>query len=64
MASQCLTTQPLNHASKRPVITMNQLKSIYNSPSKDLHAHPIQTYFPIIASNAMHLMIYHICSIH
>ena len=30
---------------------MNQLKSIYNSPFKDLHAHPIQNCFPIIASN-------------
>ena len=30
---------------------MNQLKSIYNSPFKDLHSHPIHTCFPIIASN-------------
>ena len=30
---------------------MNQLKSIYNSPFKDLYSHPIHTCFPIIASN-------------
>ena len=27
---------------------MNQLKSIYNSPFKDSHSHPIHTCFPII----------------
>ena len=40
------------HASKGPVIIMNQLKSIYNSPFKDSHSHPIHTCFPIIDSNA------------
>ena len=30
---------------------MNQLKSVYNSPLKDLHSHSIHTCFPIIASN-------------
>ena len=39
------------HASKDPVIIMNQLKSIYNSPFTDSHSHPIHTSFPIIASN-------------
>ena len=29
---------------------MNQLKSIYNSPLKDSHSHPIHTCFPIIDS--------------
>ena len=39
------------HASEGPVIIMNELKSIYNSPFKDLHSHPYHTCFPIIASN-------------
>ena len=39
------------HASKSPVIIMNQLKSIYSSQCKDSHSHPIHTCFPIIASN-------------
>ena len=30
---------------------MNQLKSIYNHPFKDSHAHPIHTSFPIIVGN-------------
>ena len=39
------------HASKGPVIIMNQLKSIYNSPFKDSHSYPTHTSsFPIIAS--------------
>ena len=38
-------------ASKGPVIIMNQLKSIYNSPVKDLHSHPVHTYFPITVSD-------------
>ena len=38
------------HASKGPVIIMNQLKSIYNTPFKDWHSHHIHTCFPIIAS--------------
>ena len=33
---------------------MNQLKSIYNSPFKDLQSHPIHTCFPMIASNEGH----------
>ena len=32
---------------------MNQLKSIYNSPFRDSHSHPIHTCFPIIASNTV-----------
>ena len=39
------------HASKGPVIIMNQLQSIYNSPFKDSYSHPIHTCFPIIASS-------------
>ena len=39
------------HASKGPVIIMNQLKYIYNSPFKDSHSHPIHTCFLKIASN-------------
>ena len=35
------------------VINMNQLKSIYNSPFKDSHSHPIHTFFLIIASNEL-----------
>ena len=30
---------------------MHQLKSIYNSPFKNSHSHPIQTCFPTITSN-------------
>ena len=30
-------------ASKVLVIIINQLKSVYNSPSKDSHSHPIYT---------------------
>ena len=30
---------------------MNQLESIYNSPFKDSHSHPIHTHFRIIAGN-------------
>ena len=33
------------------MIIMNQLKSIYNSPFKDSHSHPIHTCFLIIACN-------------
>ena len=40
------------HTNKGPVIMMNKLKSIYNSPFKDSHSHPIHTCFPMIASNA------------
>ena len=36
------------HASKEPVIIINQLKSIYNSTFKDSHSHLIHTCFPII----------------
>ena len=39
------------HASKGSVITINQLKSFYNSPFKDSHSQPIHTCFLIIASN-------------
>ena len=40
------------HASKGPAIIMNQLQSIYNSPFKVSHSHPIHNCFPIIASNS------------
>ena len=33
-----------------PIFIKNELKSIYNSPFKDSHAHPIHTYFPTITS--------------
>ena len=39
------------HVSECPVITLNHLKSIYNSSSKDTYLHPIYTSFPTIASN-------------
>ena len=39
------------HASKGPVIIMNQLKSIYNSQFKDSHSHSIHTCFLLSASN-------------
>ena len=39
------------HASKGLAIIMNQLQSIYNSPFKVSHSHPIHNCFPIIASN-------------
>ena len=38
------------HASKGPVIIMNQLKFIYNCPFRDSHLHPIHTCFPIITA--------------
>ena len=48
-----------NHAGNSPVIMMNQLKFIYYNPFKDLHSHPIHTYFPIIASNiAVKLVVF------
>ena len=40
------------HASKGPVLIMTQLKFIYNRPFKNLHLHPIHSFFPMIASNA------------
>ena len=39
------------HASKGLAIIMNQLQSIYNSPFKVSHSHPIHNCFPTIASN-------------
>ena len=45
------------HASKDPVIIMNQLKSIYSSLFKDSHSHTIHICFPIIASNGTRLNI-------
>ena len=36
---------------KGPIIMMNQLKSIYNSPFKSYHSHPIHTCLATIASN-------------
>ena len=41
------------HASEVPVIIMNQLKSVYNSPFKDSYSHPIHLYFPVIANNVI-----------
>ena len=46
-------------ASKGPVIIMSQLKSIYNSPFKDSHSHPIHTCFPIIANNVLDKVMSH-----
>ena len=34
---------------------MHQLKSIYSSPFKDLHSHPIHTWFLMIASNVFNI---------
>ena len=45
------------HANKGPVIIMAHLKSIYNSPFKDLHSHPIHTCFLIIASNGKYTFL-------
>ena len=39
------------HAIKGPIIIMNQLKSIYNSPFKNSHSHPIHICLATIASN-------------
>ena len=39
------------HASEGPFITIHQLKSVYNSPFKDSHSHPIHTCLSVIASN-------------
>ena len=47
-------------ASKGPVIIINQLKSIYNSPLKDSYSHPIRTCFPIIASNETDVLSYYL----
>ena len=44
---KCWTANFCIHASKGPVIIMNQLNP--NRPLNDLHSHP--TWFPIIASN-------------
>ena len=41
----------INACKDAAAIIMNKLKSIYNSPFKDSHSHPIHTRFPIIASN-------------
>ena len=48
---KCWTANVCHHASKCPVIMMNQLKSIYNGLFKNLHSHLIHTRFPIFASN-------------
>ena len=45
------------HASKSPVIILNQLKSICSSPFIDLHSHPIHTCYPIFASNGRPLIL-------
>ena len=37
---KCWTPYFCIHAGKGPVIIMNQLKSIDNSPLKDAHSHP------------------------
>ena len=49
---KCWTANFCIHTNKGLVIMMNKLKSIYNSPFKDSHSHPIHTCFPMIASNA------------
>ena len=46
-----LTANFCIHTSKGPVIIMNQLKCIYNSPFQDSHLPLIRTYFLKIASN-------------
>ena len=46
-----LSCQFCIHASEGSVIIIRQLGFIYNRLLKDLHSHPIYTYFPIIASN-------------
>ena len=48
---KCWTVRFCIYAGKGPIVVMNQLKYIYNSPVKDLHSHPIQTCFAMIASN-------------
>ena len=40
-------------ASEGADIIMHQLKSIYNSPFKDLHSYLIHTCLPMIASNVV-----------
>ena len=42
-------------ATEGPDIIMHQLKSIYNTPFKDSHSHPIYTCFPMIASKVLTL---------
>ena len=46
-----LESQFVIHASKGPVIIMNQLQSIYSNPFKDSYSHPIHTCFAMIGSN-------------
>ena len=43
------------HAGKGPIIMMNQLKSIYNSPFKSSHSPTIHTSLATIASNEKNL---------
>ena len=46
-----LESQFVIHASRGPVIIMNQLQSIYSNPFKDSYSHPIHTCFAMIAIN-------------
>ena len=48
-----LDSQFYIHATKGPIIMMNQLKSIYNSPFKSSYSHPIHICFVTIASNVV-----------
>ena len=49
---KCRTASFCIHASESPIIIMNQLKFIYNSPFKDSYSQPIHTCFSIVSSNA------------
>ena len=48
---KCWTTNFCTHASEGQFIIKHQLKSVYNSPFKDLHSHPIHTCLSVIANN-------------
>ena len=51
LSVKCWTANFCIYASRGPLIIMNQLKSLYNSPFKDSQSHPIHICFPITASN-------------
>ena len=60
---KCWTANSCIHASRGPVIIINQLKSVYNSPFKDSYSNSFHNCFPIIASNVfMELVdIWYVC---
>ena len=60
---KCWTANSCIHASRGPVIIINQLKSVYNSPFKDWYLNSFHICFPIIASNVfMELVdIWYVC---